>query len=104
MVYGTVESNLFLTKHKSAFPFKVENNTIYADKEYKNDDIRFITCLQNPHNKQKGMVIYTALTNKYIQDINRIFHGPSDYVLSINLKDNVKEGFYDKNDSWTFAK
>jgi hypothetical protein len=104
MVYGTVASNLFLSQCKPAFPFKIENNTIYADKEYKDIDIRLITCLPNPQNKQKGMVIYTALSNKYIKDINNIFHGSTDFILSSNLRDIVGSGNYDKTDSWKFAK
>ena len=103
MVYGTVESNLFLTHYQSTFPFKIGNNTIYADKEYKDSDTRFITCLPNPQNKQKGMVIYTALSNKYIQDINNIFHGSTDYLLTIHLKEVVGSGNYDKTESWKFV-
>lgn len=105
MVYGTLESNLFLKHYKSFYPFKIENNILYADKEYKDADIKFITCVPNPQNEQKGMAIYTALSNKNIQDINNVFHGPEDFIIFTN-RDNVSsKGFYDKTKtSWQFIK
>jgi hypothetical protein len=116
LVYGSIESNLFLKHYKSSFPFKIENNTIYADKEYKDKNTRFITCLPNPQNPMKGMIIYTGITNKNIVGINGVYHGPTDFVVSIsptgdNLntlyseKDNLSQGNYNKTDGkWKFAK
>lgn len=106
IVYGTIESNLFLKKIKPSLPFKIENNIIYADKEYSDEKLKFITCLPNPQNPKKGMAIYTGISNRYIIDINRVFHGPTDYIISINLnKDNLNKGFYSKTDGkWKFVK
>jgi len=104
MVYGTIESNLFLLKYKSIFPFRLENNILIADKEYKNEALKFITCLPNPFNPQKGMAIYTAFSNSNIQDINRVFHGPEDYIIFLNKDSIINKGFYDKTDTWKFKK
>jgi hypothetical protein len=116
LVYGTIESNLFLKHFKSSYPFKIENNTIYADKEYQDKNTRFITCLPNPYNPMKGMIIYTGLTNKSIVGINGVFHGPTDFVVFISPsgdnnsqlyseKDNLSQGYYNKTESkWKFAK
>ena len=99
---GTIESNLFLKKHAHSFPFKIENETIYADKEYTDKDIKLLTGLPNPHNTEKGMAIYTALSNRTIQDIDNIFYSGIDYVLFLNLDTILNLGFYNKNGKWTF--
>ena len=102
IAYGTIESNLFLKHHAHSFPFKIENQTIYADKEYTDKDVKFISCVPNPYNSEKGMSIYTALSNKSIKDINNVFHGGEDYILFLNRETVVSKGFYKKNDKWTF--
>jgi len=104
MVYGTIESNLFLLKYKSIFPFRLENNILIANKEYKNEALKFITCLPNPFNPQKGMAIYTAFSNSNIQDINRVFHGSEDYIIFLKKDSIINKGFYDKTDTWKFKK
>jgi hypothetical protein len=104
MAYGTIESNLFLKHYKSSFPFKIENNIIYADHEYNDVNTMFISCLPNPLNSQKGMVIYTAISNKSIQDINNVFHGGEDYILFFNRDKIISRGYYDKIDGWKYFK
>ena len=99
---GTIESNLFLKHYAHSFPFKVENKTIYADKEYTDKDIKLLTCVHNPHNPGKGMAIYTALSNSAIQDIDNIFYSGADYFLFLNLETIINSGFYNKNKKWTF--
>ena len=102
IAYGTIESNLFLKRHAHSFPFKIENQTIYADKEYTEKDVKFISCVPNPYNPEKGMSIYTALSNKSIQNINDVFHGGEDYILFLNRETVIGRGFYNKNEKWTF--
>jgi hypothetical protein len=99
LVYGTITTNLYLTKYKSLLTFKLENNLIiFGDCTYRDENTRLITCLPNPQNNKKGMVIYTALTNKKIIGINEVFHGPEDYVISTS-------GNYDKSETrWKFTK
>jgi hypothetical protein len=104
MAYGAIESNLFLKHYKSSFPFKIENNAIYADNEYNDVNTMFISCLPNPQNPQKGMVIYTAISNKYIQDINNVFHGGEDYIVFFNRNRIISRGYYDKTEGWKYAK
>ena len=102
VAYGTIESNLFLKKHASSFPFRIENQTIYADKEYTDKNIKLITCIPNPFNPQKGMSIYTALSNTNIHGINSVFHGPEDYILFLNSDTIISKGFYKKEEEWKF--
>ena len=102
VAYGTIESNLFLKQHAPTFPFKIENQTIYADKEYTDKDIKFISCIPNPYNPEKGMSIYTALSNQAIDGINNVFHGGEDYILFLNRETVINKGFYNKGEKWTF--
>ncbi|GHU63165.1 hypothetical protein FACS1894160_3130 [Bacteroidia bacterium] len=96
VVYGTIENNLFLQKYKSQFPFKMEGNTIIVDRQYTEPNIKLITCLPNPQNQKLGMVIYTAVKNKDIIDINNVFHGPEDYILFIDKDHVLKKVFIRK--------
>lgn len=104
MIYGTPQSNLFLKKHSTDFPFIISDNKITADKEYTNKGVKFITCLPNPFNNEHGMVIYTATADKDIIGINNVFHGPEDFIVFLD-KDNVlSKGFYNKTNKWKFSK
>ena len=102
VAYGTIESNLFLKQHATSFPFRIENQTIYADQEYTDKNTKLITCLPNPFNPEKGMSIYLALSNKNIKDINSVFHGGEDYILFLSKNYIIKNGKYSKNGKWEF--
>jgi hypothetical protein len=106
MAYGTIEGNLFLKQYAVSFPFKIENQTIYAGKEYANKNTKLITCLPSPFNPKKGMVIYTAHSNKDIKGINNVLPvwngGEEDYILFLNSNYIQKNGWYNKNEKWEF--
>lgn len=104
MVYGTIESNLLLSKYQETFPFKMKDHVLIADKEYKNEDLKFISCLPNPQNPQKGMAVYTAFSNRNINDINNVFHGLEDFVVFTNRENVISKSFYDKTEGWKFLK
>lgn len=104
MVYGTIESNLLLSKYQETFPFQIKDHVLIADKEYKDENTRFISCLPNPQNPQKGMTVYTAFSNKIIRDINNVFHGPEDFVVFIDRQNVISKSFYDKTEGWKFVK
>jgi hypothetical protein len=104
MVYGTLESNLFLKKYKETFPFSIKDNVIYADKEYDDENTKFITCLPNPQNPQKGMAIYTAIKNRNIYNINNVFHGSEDFIIFISRDNIITKGYYDKLGIWKYIK
>ena len=102
--YGTIESNLFLKQHVASFPFRIENRTMFADKEYTGKDIKLITCVPNPLNPEKGMLIYTAHSNKNINKdiINMVRSGRLDYILFYNKSNIVRGALYNKNEKWEF--
>ena len=103
LAYGTIESNLFLKQHAASFPFRVENQTIYADKEYTDPSLKFISCIPSPLNPKKGLAVYTALSNSYVQDINVVSHGTEDYIIFQDRNTVLHRGFYfNKSATWTF--
>jgi hypothetical protein len=97
IVYGTIESNLLLKQHSISLPFRLDNQTIYMDKEFAGKNIKLITCVPNPFNPKKGMVIYTAHSNKDIKDINSVRHGHEDYILFESKRFIIKNGWYNAN-------
>lgn len=108
VAFGTINSNLFLKRYASTFPFRIENQTLYADKEYTDKNLKFITCVPNPVNPFKGMAIYTGLSNNALQDINKKFYEGDfnfineDYLLFTDYDNIVNKGFYNKDDKWQF--
>lgn len=104
MVYGTPQSNLFLKKYSTNFPFFVSNHKIRADKEYTEKGVKFITCLPNPLNNKHGMVIYTAMVNKDIIGINNVFYGPEDFIVFLDRDQVLSKGFYNKINGWKFTR
>lgn len=108
LAYGTIESNLFLKRHAAALPFKIENQTIYADKEYTDKNLKFLTCVPSPLNPLKGMSIHTGLSNRAIKGINEPFLESDftfmevDYILFQNRENVLSRESYKKNGKWTF--
>ena len=99
--YGTIESNLFLKQYAHLFPFKIENETIYADKEYTNPNIRLFSCLPNPFNSEVGMLVCTAISNLAFQNPVSI-SSDVDYILLLDSETVLGKGFYKKNGKWKF--
>jgi len=99
--YGTIESNLFLKQYAHLFPFKIENKTIYADKEYTNPNIRLFSCLPNPYNSEIGMFVCTAISNNAYQNPVSI-SADVDYILLIDSETILSKGFYKKDGKWEF--
>ena len=103
VAYGTTNGNLFIAKHITAMPIRVECNQIVADKIYKGTNLRFISAWPNPFNPGKGMVFYTAQRPEDVLNINSVFHGPTDYVIARGAK-NLKSGDYNKKTgTWSLS-
>jgi hypothetical protein len=99
--YGTIESNLFLKQYAHLFPFKIENGTIYADKEYTDPNIRLFTCFPNPYNSETGMLICTGISNNAYQNSVSI-SGDVDYILLLDSETVLSKGVFKKDGKWEF--
>jgi len=97
--YGTIESNLFLKQYAHLLPFKIENETIYADKEYTDPNLRLMFCVPNPQNSETGMIVFTAISNNAYQNPVRISMD-SDYLLFLDGENILSKGFFKKDGKW----
>ncbi|MFC2121056.1 DUF4932 domain-containing protein, partial [Bacteroidota bacterium] len=102
IVFGTVEGNLWLKKHINKLPVIFGKNSITTDKEYKGENLRFISAWMNPENPKNNIRIYTAIHAIDIVNINGVFHGPTNYVIA-DKYEVLKSGYYSKeNNKWKF--
>lgn len=102
IVYGTVPGNRWLARHAELLPFAMRGDTIVADSVYAGDNLRFISCWRNPANPAKGVVIYTATRAAYVNDINSVFHGPTDYVVARGSEVFVSGSYQKDGENWAF--
>ena len=100
MAYGTIESNLFLNKYKDTFPFKISGNTILTDKKHEGTRLRIISCLPNPYNHKRGMMVNTSVSNRNIKGVSNPF--TDDYILFEDIENIVQHGSYVKGETWGF--
>jgi len=100
MAYGTIESNLFLSKYKEMFPFKITGNTILTDKKHEGARLRIITCVPNPYNNKKGMLVNTSTSNRNIRGVTNPF--TNDFIVFEDIENILQQGFYKKDGSWSF--
>ena len=100
MAYGTIESNLFLSKHKDLFPFKITGNTIVTDKIHEGTRLRLITCVPNPYNNKKGMMVNTSTNNHNIKGVTNPF--TDDFIVFEDIENILQQGLYKKNGTWSF--
>ena len=103
MVYGTIESNCFLRNYRSQLPFAIVDGKIVADREYSEPGVKLISCMPNPQNPVLGMIVYTAMSNRDVLNINRVLHGAEDYLIFQSLDQVLCRGFYKKDGTkWSF--
>jgi len=100
MAYGTIESNLFLNKHKESFPFKITGNTIFTDKKHEGTKLRIITCLPNPYNNKKGMMVNTSTSNRNIKGVSNPF--TDDFIVFEDIENILQHGSFKKVETWSF--
>jgi hypothetical protein len=100
MAYGTIESNLYLKKYKETFPFKIIGNAILTDKKYEGTRLRIITCLPNPTNNKRGMLVNTSTNNINIKGVSNPF--TDDFIVFEDVDNILQHGSYKKEKTWSF--
>jgi hypothetical protein len=100
MAYGTIESNLFLSKYKEMFPFKITGNSILTDKKHIGTRLRIITCVPNPINNKKGMLINSSVSNRNIKGVTNPF--TDDFIVFEDIDNILQHGSYKKDGTWSF--
>lgn len=103
ILYGTVDDNLWLARHRDALPFTILPDRVIADKEYPGTNLRVISCLPHPENPQLGINIYTAQTIEAMHRCNAVFHGNEDWLVTNTELQILGSGFYNKDlAGWRF--
>ncbi len=102
LAYGTIEGNLWLKEHSSLFPFLIKRDKIIADKTYHGEDLRHISALPNPYNEKRALVIYTAQQAEDIVGINKVYHGPTDYVVASGEEVLQSADYGVKEEQWEY--
>ncbi len=101
MAYGTMESNLYLKTHRNLFPFQIEADTIYTDQKFVGENLRLITCVPNPQNSRRGMLINTAIRNQSLKGV--MIQEKADYLVFEDISKPLQVGSYAKNkEQWEF--
>lgn len=101
MAYGTLESNLFLKEHKKLLQFSIIGDTIYTNKKFVGKNLRMITCVPNPQNRHRGMLINTATHNQSLKGV--MIPTKADYLVFENIENLLQHGLYTKNENrWEF--
>jgi len=102
IVFGTIDGNLWLKKYREQFTFKLKDDKIILDREFKFINLALITTWYNPQNPENGVIIYTALRANNIININGIFHGPTDFVVGMGNAAIYAADYCKNNGKWTF--
>lgn len=101
MAYGTLESNLFLKKYSGSFPFRIAGDTLYTNRKFTGDKLRLITCLPNPQNPRRGMLVNTATRNQNLRGVQ--IPVKADYLVFEEIDHLLQSGMYRKNEKqWDF--
>jgi hypothetical protein len=101
MAYGTVESNVFLKKYSRSFPFRITGDTIYTSQKFVGENLRLITCVPNPQNRRRGMLVNTATHNRSLRGV--MIPVKADYLVFENIENLLQHGTYIKKEGqWKF--
>ena len=101
LAYGTIESNLFLKKYETLFPFRIDGDTIVTDRKQVGEKLRLITCLPNPQNPRRGMLVNTATHNQSLKSVRIPIE--ADFLVFEDISNIRQNGLYDKNGEWHFG-
>lgn len=101
MAYGSIESNLFLQAHKKSFPFSFSNDTLITNQKFIGENLRMITCVPNPANPRRGLLINTAVNNRNLKAV--MIPAKADYLVFEEIDSILQQGFFNhENPQWTF--
>ncbi len=91
VVYGTMEGNSWLARHREEIPIQIERDGVVADSFYPGIDYRVVMAWRNPEDPTHGVVIYTAQYADDLIGIHSVYHGPTGYVIARGSK-SVRSG------------
>jgi len=84
-IYGSPENHSFFQRVRDQLPIIFEDDGIVVgNKKCQGRDMGAIFVCPNPVNPQNRLVIYGTVSPEALNDMNSIFHGPTDYIVFNN--------------------
>jgi hypothetical protein len=93
MAYGTLTGNKWLAKYRNSIPALAALEAVRDA-----GPLRLIATLPNPQNPKLWAIAYTATDASAVADINRLFAGPTAYVIGKGTEV-LKSGTYRRQGS-----
>lgn len=85
-IYGTPQNHTLFRRVRDQLPILFEDDGIVVgNKKYMGSDVGAIFVCPNPINPQNRLVIYGTVSPGALDQMNSIFHGPTDYVVFNNM-------------------
>jgi hypothetical protein len=98
VAYGTLTGNKWLAKYRNSIPALAAFEAVRDA-----GPLRLIATLPNPQNPKLWAIAYTATDASAVADINRLFAGPTAYVIGKGTQV-LKSGDYRRQDGGWVAK
>jgi RNA polymerase sigma factor (sigma-70 family) len=84
-IYGSPENHSFFRRVREQLPLVFEDDGIVVGKtKCVGRDVGAIFVCPNPLNPKNRLIIYGAVSPEALQDMNAVFHGPTDYIIFNN--------------------
>jgi hypothetical protein len=105
-IYGTPENHSLFRRVRDQLPLIFEEDGIVVgNKKCMGRDVGAIFVCPSPFNPEQRLVIYGTVSPDALNDMNAVFHGPTDYVIFNNATrlfgrskdDFLLEGAFDKS-------
>jgi hypothetical protein len=85
-IYGSPENHSFFQRVRDQLPIVFEDDGIVVgNKKCRGRDVGAIFVCPNPLSPEHRLVIYGTVSPEALNDMNSIFHGPTDYVVFNNV-------------------
>ena len=108
-IYGSPQNHSFFRRVRDQLPIVFEDDGIVVgNKKCLGQDVGAIFVCPNPLNPKNRLVIYGTVSPNALNDMNSIFHGPTDYIIFNNTTRQFREakdsdrylllGSFDKSD------
>jgi RNA polymerase sigma factor (sigma-70 family) len=84
-IYGSPQNHSLFQRVRDQLPIVFEDDGIVVgNKKCKGSDVGAIFVCPNPLNPKNRLVIYGTVSPDVLNDMNGIFHGPTDYIVFNN--------------------
>lgn len=95
--YGSINGNLWIKQNIKNFPIEITTNHIKAREMYKGNNLSLISSWFNSDSENYYVRFYTAQKSEGVLGINKVFHGPTNYVIADEKHELIETGNFKYN-------